>query len=94
MHCIYPCVTLSYIMLNNTNNPSKLTLLWWIEARLQAVEELIKTQLPVCILIRELDEGIYTQAPGKHMYINTQNKYELLNTVASEHCRKRSILKK
>ncbi|KAF3843158.1 hypothetical protein F7725_002007 [Dissostichus mawsoni] len=43
-----------------------LTLLWWIEARLQAVEELIKAQLPVGVLIREFNEGINTQAPGKH----------------------------
>lgn len=44
---------------------SKLTLLWWIEARLQAVKKLIKAQLPVGILIGELNEGINTQAPGE-----------------------------
>lgn len=51
-----------------TNYSFKLTLLWWIEAGLQAVEELIKAQLPVGVLIRELDEGIDTQAPGKHKH--------------------------
>lgn len=45
-----------------------LTLLWWIEARLQAVEELVKAQLPVGVLIRELNEGIDTQAPGRHRH--------------------------
>lgn len=46
--------------------PFKLTLLWWVESRFQAVQELIKTQLPVGIFVRELDEGVNTQAPGKH----------------------------
>lgn len=53
----------------------KLTLLWWVEARLQAVEELIKAQLPVCVLIRELNEGIDTQAPGEartNMHANAE----------------------
>lgn len=48
-----------------TNDHFELTLLWWIEARLQAVEELIKAQLPVGVLIRELNEGINTQAPAQ-----------------------------
>lgn len=67
IHYIYRCVTLCYIMIY-TNCHIKLTLLWWIEARLQAVEELIKAQLPVGVLIRELNEGVDTQAPGKHRY--------------------------
>ena len=50
------------------NYSFKLTLLWWIEAGLQAVEELIKAQLPVSILIRELNEGIDAQAPGRHKH--------------------------
>lgn len=63
IHYIYWSVTLFYIM---SMCHFQLTLLWWIEARLQAVEELIKAQLPVSVLIRELNEGIDTQAPGKH----------------------------
>lgn len=51
-----------------TNYSYKPTLLWWIKARLQTVEELIKAQLPVRVLIRELNKGINTQAPGKNKH--------------------------
>lgn len=51
---------------------SGLTLLWWIEARLQAVKKLIKAQLPVGILIGKLNEGINTQAPGEEKHTNTE----------------------
>lgn len=49
-----------------------LTFLWRIEARFQAVKELVEAQLPVCIFIRELNEGIYTQTPVR--YTHTQNR--------------------
>lgn len=42
----------------------QLTLLRRVEPGFQAVEELIKTQLPVGILIRQLNEGINTETPG------------------------------
>ncbi len=80
-------------MSKQTNYCCEPTLLWWIEARLQAVEELIKAQLPVGVLIRELDEGVDTQAPGKHKYTCKQNKYLLLRTVTTEH-KQGSIQKK
>lgn len=40
-----------------------LTFLWWVETRLQTVEELIKAQLPVGVLVGELYEGVDTQTP-------------------------------
>lgn len=58
--------------LKSENRPAQLTLLWWIEARFQAVEKLIKAQLPVRVLVRELDEGVDTQAPGKRKDTETQ----------------------
>lgn len=45
---------------------SGLTPLWRVESRPEAVEELIKAQFPVSILIRQLDEGIHTQTPVEH----------------------------
>lgn len=42
----------------------KLTLLWGIETRFQTVEELVKAQLPVGVLVGELNEGINTETPG------------------------------
>lgn len=49
----------------------RLTLLWWIESWFEAVEKLIKAQFPVCVLIRELNQGVNTQAPvgGEDSYL-------------------------
>lgn len=58
----------------------QLTLLWRIEARLQAVEKLIKAQFPIGVLIRELNEGINTQAPVKHTHSCTEH-YRKKHTV-------------
>lgn len=58
-------------MLHNAKvHKRRLTLLWWIEAGFQAVEKLVEAQFPVSILIRELNEGINTEAPGKHVNNN------------------------
>lgn len=67
LHILFWHINVCYMRSNHMKSNIQLTLLWWIEARFQAVEELIKTQLPVSVLVRQLDEGIDTQAPGGHM---------------------------
>lgn len=60
------CVQLGLTHNTNTLGSSRsLTFLRRIEARLEAVEKLIKTQFPVSILVRELNQGIHTQTPNK-----------------------------
>lgn len=61
----------------------RLTLLWWIETRFQTVEELVKAQLPVGVLVGELNEGINTETPGGNK--QKQNKMSIcLQTVTAE----------
>lgn len=67
----------------------KLTLLWGIEARLQAVEKLCEAQFPIGVFIRELNEGINAQAPVKHTHkvtLNSTDKKHTVETIITFEC--------
>lgn len=63
--------SLIWLTAKSTFPSSRLTLLWRVEAWFEAVEELVEAQLPVGVLVGELNEGVYAQAPGKYKCTET-----------------------